>query len=484
MAAFKTDVSFLEKISIGAIGTRKVFENLKLQGHKPIELERGSMNYKIWKKIKIKRIRVPDILCVDCGVRVESRAKTKLEITMSHSFSDPERGWDAGLKDDDYVALVVCQKTGERPIDWEADELIQYLAIRDLREAERQNRIVSVKPKGAGEGFEARITWPAMVTSAHGTIKTVTSERIQFSRLRDNRTISLSLTKKGLVMDPLVNIGQEISKQQILASVVPVTQSFTAPPVDENYFLDNLASSDLSERYAAAKALSAFDKQKAQNPLLAKLSDTNEHIYVKLEAAASLARSHIKAGYEYIKACLHDNYLQNVLEAIIVLAEIKTEQSCQLLCEVLQDEQQNPEIRAGAAWSLGELNNKVALKALTQSFGAVSESIKVEAARALGKLTKEFSPEIVAEFHQATPIQRPGLAWALTRSDSLHIKELIRCLTDEDTRHWIAYIIGTQGEEKYITEIERLKNVDPEVYFAVTVLWKIMTSWVYDLTEY
>lgn len=124
------------------------------------------------------------------------------------------------------------------------------------------------------------------------------------------------------------------------------------------------------------------------------------------------------------------------------------------------------------------------MKALTQSFNTVSESIKVEAARALGKLTKEFSPEIVAEFHHATPIQRPGLAWALARSDSLHIKELIHCLTDEDTRHWIAYIIGTQDEEKYITEIEKLKNVDPEVYFAVTVLWKIMTSWVYDLTEY
>jgi HEAT repeat protein len=484
MASFKTDISFLEKISIGAIGTRKVFENLKLQGHKPIELERGSMNYKIWKKIKIKRIRVPDILCVDCGVRVESRAKTKLEITMSHSFSDPERGWDAGLKDDDYVALVVCQKTGERPIDWEADELIQYLAIRDLREAKRQNRIVSVKPKGAGEGFEARITWPAMVASSHGTIKTITSKRIQFSRLRDNRTISLSLTKKGLVMDPLVNVGQEISKQQILASVVPVTQSFTAPPVDENYFLDSLASSDLSERYAAAKALSSPDNSKVQETLLAKLVDSNEHIYVKLEAVASLARCNIEAGYDFIKACLYDNSLQNILEAVIVLAEIKTKKSCQLLCDVLQDENQNTEIKAGAAWSLGELNNKVALKALTQSFNTVSESIKVEAARALGKLTKEFSPEIVEEFHHATPIQRPGLAWALARSDSLHIKELIRCLTDEDTRQWIAYIIGTQGEEKYIAEIEKLKNVDPEVYFAVTVLWKIMTSWVYELTEY
>src|SRR3990167_2472148 len=91
MPAFKTDESFLEKISIGAIGTRKAFDDLKRKGHTPIELERGSMNYKIWKRIKIKRIRVPDILCVNCGIRIESRAKSKFEISMSHSTSDPDR---------------------------------------------------------------------------------------------------------------------------------------------------------------------------------------------------------------------------------------------------------------------------------------------------------------------------------------------------------------------------------------------------------
>ena len=60
--SFKTDVSFLEKLSIGATGTRKVLEKLTQQGHMPIELERGSTGYKIWKSIKIKRVRVPDIL--------------------------------------------------------------------------------------------------------------------------------------------------------------------------------------------------------------------------------------------------------------------------------------------------------------------------------------------------------------------------------------------------------------------------------------
>ena len=35
-----------------------------------------------------------------------------------------------------------------------------------------------------------------------------------------------------------------------------------------------------------------------------------------------------------------------------------------------------------------------------------------------------------------------------------------------------------------IGQIEQLRRRDPEVYFAVTVLWKILASWVYDLEDY
>lgn len=151
---FKSHESFLEKISIGAIGTRSVFDDLNKQGHQPIELERGSMSFKIWKNIKIKRLRVPDILCIHCGKRVESRAKTKLEITMSHSTADPNRGWDFGLDDSDYVALVRCVKIGERPIDWQAVGQVQYVLVADLRRAYRLGNVVQERPKGAQEGFE------------------------------------------------------------------------------------------------------------------------------------------------------------------------------------------------------------------------------------------------------------------------------------------------------------------------------------------
>ena len=481
MASFKTDESFLEKISIGVIGTQQVFSVLQRQGHKPIELERGSMNYKIWKKIKIKRIRVPDILCVDNGIRVESRAKTKLEISMSHSSSDPDRGWDFGMKETDYVAIVICEKNGSEPVDWIADNLVQFISIKALREAEKEQKVIFVKPKGAEEGFEARINWPACIATSKGEIIEI-DKTIKY-RTEEGRIKWVGLTKGGKRLSPLVKIGDKVQPNQILASVVNVSQTIPDTIVNSNFFLANLSSLILSERYAAAKALSYFNEKKVISSLLNKLTDKDEHIYVKLEVAASLCRLGAD-GYTFIRECLKDTYLQNILEAVIVLAEIKTNTANKILCNVLLDESFDPEIRAGAAWGLGEQQNKSALTSLIASFNSTDENVKIEAARALGKLTSNYSNEILSAFNIATPNEMPGIAWALTKSNSINIYHFLDNLNSLEARQWISYIIGMQGEVKYISEIERLKNKDPEVYFAVTLLWKITTSWINGLKEY
>lgn len=483
--SFKSDVSFLEKISLGAIGTHRVFEDLKNQGHNPLELERGSMSFKIWKKIKIKRIRVPDILCVDCAHRVESRAKTSLEISMSHSLSDPDRGWDYGLDNNDLVAFVVCKRVGEGPIDWQADNLVQYISVQELRNAQSNNQVVFVKPKGAEEGFEARINWPAAIANASGVVVSVTTDRIQYRRVADNRVLTLRLLKKGLRLNPLVAVGENVYENQVLAAVVPVVRVYPcAKSASENYYITRLSGLSLSERYSAAKALSFFGSTNVFSVLDEKVNEATEHVYVRLEAAASLARHGKEKGWSFINQCLSDDYLQNKLEAIIVLAEIPNDKSCQLLSDILKDSQQHSEIRAGAAWALGELRNRVTINVLIDSFSGVDEGIRIEAARALAKLSSRFTSDIVAMFPQSAPDKRPGIAWALSKSAKFELEDILNLLVDEDARHWVAYMLGTQDQQRLISGIEQLKVRDPEVYFAVTVLWKIMTSWVYDLEEY
>lgn len=483
--AFKSDESFLEKIAIGATGTRRVFEHLTEQGHQPLELERGSRSFKIWKAIKIKRVRVPDILCLRCGQRVESRAKTKIEITMSHSVADPERGWDFGLEDSDMVALVHCRKIGPSPVAWVASPLVQYAPVGQLRQVAHQGHVVTERAKGAQEGFEVRLTWPSATASAAGVVSKVDHESLSYRRSAGGRPSSIRLTRKGGPLEPLVAPGDHVEEHQILAAVVPVCVTFPCPGgAGLRKYTDLSRSTSLSDRYAAVKAIGRFEAPEATDALVGRLRDEREHIYVKVDAAAGLMRRGHLSGREFLAATLADHYLENRLEAVIVLGEVGTPDATALLIRTLDEGIQHAEIRAGAAWSLGEIGNEAALTALLRSFATVADSIKVEAARALAKLVRRFRDQVIRAF-PASPIDdRPRLAWALAKAGGFRVHDLLPALVDEDARYWVAYIIGTQERDLLLPEIEELARRDPEVYFAVTVLWKIMASWVYDLEEY
>lgn len=484
--SFKTDESFLGKLAIGAIGTQKVLENLKQQGHKPVELERGSTGYKIWKSIKIKRVRVPDILCVNSGTRVESRAKTNLVISMSHSSADETRGWDFGLKNEDYVALVVCEKNGEEPIDWIADENVQYIKVADLRGALDANKVVQEKPKGAQEGFETRLTWPCSVASSDGTITEI-AKRLKFRRMTDNRSISLALTKKGIELTPCVSEGQTIKKYQILSSVAPILKEVPKRDIDlESYYLKLLFSTSISDRYGAAKAYSFLNQAFDNTPLTERVEDDAEHIYVKLEAASALARVDSPIGYEFIESVLTSDYLEHRLEAVIILGELTSEYSAKLLMQVLADNTQHEEIRSGAAWALGELNLKSSIPSLISAFNEVNLPIRVEAARSLKRMCGSYIDVVLNSFREATETERPGISWALGNYGKWDLAELIANIDRDslDMRQWGAYIIGATDPNRIINDIENLKKSDPQLYFAVTVLWKITSSWVYQLKEY
>jgi len=483
--AYKSDVSFLEKISLGAVGTRKVFEDMTAQGHSPIELERGSMSFKIWKQIKIKRVRVPDILCINCDKRVESRAKTNLEITMSHSVSTPERGWDFGLEDDDYIALVKCVKGGEKPTDWVAEEPVQYVQVGSMREAYNKNLAFAEKPKGATEGFEIRVTWPSSLASDHGEVTLVNSQKIQYRGSTSGRIITLLLSKRGATLEPRVRVGDTVRKNQIVASVVPVVQRFNCrKTTSTKYYLDMLDSTSLSDRYVSAKALAHFPSDAAADTLSKTVRNEREHIYVRLEAASSLLKMGHTEYLSFFKGLLSDQYLENRLECVIVLGEIDSDRSCDLLIGTLLDSNQHPEIRAGAAWSLGELKNKKATEALVKVFNEVEKTIREEAARALMRFGDLYSKDIISLIPRSTEEERAGIAWALSKSGRFEIRDLIPSMSDDEARKWIAWIIGTQDQAKYISQIEQLKRKDQEVYFAVTVLWKILSSWIAELDIY
>ena len=485
--SFKSDDSFLEKLAIGAVGTKRVMEDLIRLDQDPIELERGSTGYKLWKGIKIKRVRVPDVLCVRTGIRVECRAKQKLAITMSHSTSDPDRGWDAGLQDDDYIALVMCRKAGETPVSWEAGRLVQYVKTADLRKAYQRGEVLQERPKGAQEGFESRLTWPAAVASASGTVVDVNDSRLQFKRESDGRTITLKLSKKGIALETLVGKNADVEQGQVLASVVPVTDRLPRRTVSHGHYARLLKSSSITDRYTAAKAMSHLKAASCCITLLERrVADENEHIYVRLEAAASLVRVGCQDGFKFLRSMLEAEYLEHRLETVIILGELPGRESQRRLAAILCEPGQHPEIRAGAAWALGELGGQKSVPVLVTAFESSEPSIRQEAARALKRMCGKHIESVLGEFRRASETVRPGVAWALGHAGNASMSDLLADWKPEDLdrRQWTSWILGQLEADSLVDEIEDLREFDPEVYFAATVLWKILASWTCDLREY
>lgn len=487
---FKSDDSFLRKLAVGAAGTNATINCLRAMGFNPIELERGSTGFKIWKKIKIKRIRVPDILCLNTGIRFESRGKTKLEISMSHSLKDPRRAWDAGMRDDDIVSIVVLEQNNDSPIDIKQVSPVHFVSVKDMRGASTAGQVAITKPKGAEEGSEIRVMWPCAAAKQHSIISGVEPKRITLTPTTEGRkqSIQLSRSSGNIALLPQVKTGETVEINQIVAAVVPVYTAILCPAsVNEDYFVKKLASVNLSERYAAAKGLRYKGYKTAKPALESRMSDAYEDIYVQLEAAAALAAYNVPTGWKYMENKLHSSAmtvpLETQLETVIVASEIPNARSERLLIEVFIDSQRDDELRAGAAWALGQFASGISATALVDTFNSSPLEIKIEAARALLRIAEPQIPNLIDLLKNGDPAKRDGISWVLARTGQFNPSDIV-VGADENLRKWISYIVGHGKELFNQGDVETICKADPEVYFAASVLWQILASWVKDLREY
>jgi len=488
---FKSDDSFLRKLVIGASGVNATMFRLKDLGFNPIELERGSSGFKIWKKIKIKRIRVPDILCLDTGLRFESRGKTKLEISMSHSLNDPKRSWDFGMRDDDIVSIVEFEQN-ESPIEVKQISPVHFVSVRDMRTAFSKKCIDISKPKGFEEGSEIRVIWPSAYSNYESHITEMSPDKIKMEPNTSSgkkQSVLLSRKKGKFTLVPCVQKNDNIQANQIVASVVPVSLDLICPKkVNEQYFIEKLDNVNLTERYAAAKALRHKPySPEAEKTLLERLNDNDEDIYVKLEAAATLAVSDVSSAWDFIGSRLFSPAmtipLETQLETIIVISELSVNKSEQLLINILQDKNRDTELRAGAAWALGQFSTKTTAQALVNTFDLNNLEIKYEAAKALLRIGDEQKKYLLSLIKSIPENKRDGISWVLARIGNFD-PNLLLTSADENLRKWLSYILGYGKDMLNETYIDEICHSDPQVYFAASVLWQILNSWIYNIPEY
>jgi hypothetical protein len=359
-----------------------------------------------------------------------------------------------------------------------------------MRQAFAAGKVSITQPKGVEEGSEIRVMWTCAAAHQRSVVSAVEPSRISLAPISGTKkqSIQLSRSKGKIILVPQVNVGETAEANEIVAAVVPVNTALQCPEsVSEAYFRERLASVNLSERYAAAKALRYRGYTTAKPMLEARMTDIDEDIYVQLEAAAALAAYDDASGWEFIESKLHSPVmtvpLETQLETVIVASEIPKSRSEHLLVEVLRDSQRDDELRAGAAWALGQFASDTSATALVDTFNASPLEVKVEAARALLRIAEPQIPHLIDLLNNSDHAKRDGLSWVLARTGNFNPADMV-IGADENLRTWISYIVG-YGKDKFVQgDVEAICKADPEVYFAASVLWQIVASWVNNLREY
>lgn len=310
----KVDSSFLKFVTMGALGTRRVCEIMVQAGLQPIELERYSRSNKIW-STKVKRLRLPDLLCVHTGLRVEVRAKSKLTIKMSDAPTNPDRRWNTGLAPRDMIAFVLIREAEDGTLH--AAENAELFWVENLQATEAHSRLGP--PKSATEGAERDREWPSIVTTTNGVVQAVDAARIS-TRLDGGRNQTYQLRGKTAYFGP----GQSfLAESQFLAGLPSAKAVFPNPQAAHWNPRDMLESDSPIDRYVAVKALGVVGGA-ADFRAISNIAESDREGRVALEAAASLARLGSERGLELLRAAIDNPQIPFLrMEVVLALSELR-----------------------------------------------------------------------------------------------------------------------------------------------------------------
>jgi hypothetical protein len=493
--AFKPDSSFFRKIAIGAVGTRAVVADLATHGHQIDELERGSTDTKLWKDVKRKRVRIPDLVCRRCGLRIESRAKTKAELSMSHSPSDEARAWDFGMVDADWVAFPVCEPSREESwtasrlgatesywherdwIRWQTGGRINYFTVASFR------AVPSTKSttKGVTEGSETAISWPATFATRAGTIDSITGRKLTIWPLDGGRRTSRSIPLNQQI---LVESGETIEVHQVLGSAVSAIArvNLSCPGrLPRRHIAYLLSSRERTQRFTGIKLARLRGESGYQVAARELVADNVEDVYIRLEAASYLTSVCGESAHALFRPHLESLDSQARLETVIALGEASTHEAVEILSELLDDSGQPHYLRSAAAWCLGRIGDGASIERLMRAFADVNPSIREQALESLAFLGASATSILLSGLELDDPAIAAGAAEALRQQQPLSravIEQLARGLRSEDPSPWSVWLFGHLPRDQVASAIADLQQAAPPLHYAISLLWSFVESWI------
>jgi hypothetical protein len=437
---FKVNTSFLQFLTMGALGVRQVAGELKARGFEPVELERYSTSNKIW-GTKVKRLRLPDLLCVRTGLRVEVRAKSDLKIRMSDAPKNADRIWDAGQRNEDVVALIACSDGPDgKPAP--AKHAV-YFSTGALRASVRRSTLG--RAKSASEGAERDRTWPAIVPTRPGRVLSVKRDKLVVMMEGDNcpsRKQTYTLNGKHTY----VMAGDHFPADTVILAGAPKSTADLENRLREVYNpLVKIRSADRLDRYSAIKALRyRRDLHGRAAALLEATLNTETDWRVSLEAAASATVLGLAKGEERLRAVLwSEGSAELSMEAILILTELKTPFARQELrraaSQFIGDER-----RQAAIWGLG----KTGLKSYSDLVPFISDAEENVSYHAIVAFGSDAARPVIEQLVEILIAGEPRTAAAA--SEALRVigsAETLACLTraaneSRGRKDWVLATLG------------------------------------------
>lgn len=411
----KLDSSFLKFVTMGAVGARRVRDAMREANLEPIELERYSCNNKIW-ATKVKRLRMPDLLCVKTGVRVEVRAKSKLAIKMSDAVNNPDRRWDSGLRENDLIAFVLVKNDTDGRLV--AADNVELFEVAELQATFNLSQLGPAK--SASEGAERGREWSSIVSGKDGVVTAVDNQMLVTRRA----TRSQSYQLKGKTSYVAVNDNFD-AESQFLAGI-PARKTVFPNPADVRWDPRPLLLSAIPmDRHVAVKALGVVGNENDLDSLL-NVARNDLEDRVRLEAAASAARLASPEGLAILRQMIQApaiGYL--AMEAILILAEYKDtpieNESVALLVECANNAALvEPELRQAAIWGLGSTGLK-SYDELLNFLDVEDQDERIHAVAAFGS-TLDFDTIQKILDSLSNPLcserKRAGISFILSRLDN------------------------------------------------------------------